>query len=87
VGAAGVAGRRLVKRSRRPRVLGVAIPRDLKPHNVVPKKLVDAKRLVSGIDLKQVVKQVGNAAEQIEARSEDVRMLSAQAKRLSRKLS
>jgi hypothetical protein len=82
VGAASVAGRVLAKRSRRTRILGVAIPRDL-----APTKVVDPRKLVAGIDLKQVVRQIGDAAEQIEARSEDVRLLSAQAKRLSRKLS
>jgi hypothetical protein len=46
----------------------------------------DAKKLVKSVDVKDLAKQIGNAAEQIEARSEDVRMLSAQAKRLSRKL-
>jgi hypothetical protein len=71
-------------------VLGIPIPQELMPQNLDPKKLpkpVDAKKLAKGVDVKAVVRRIGNAAEQIEARSEDVRMLSAQAKRLSRKLS
>lgn len=68
-------------------MLGVTLPRELNPRNLAPRKLPDPKKLVSHIDLKQVVKQIGDAAEQIEARSEDVRMLSAQTKRLTRKLS
>jgi hypothetical protein len=75
------ASREAIKRNRRPKVLGVRLPRELRPRNLDPKKLTD------GVDLKRVVKQIGDAAEQVEARSEDLRMLSAQAKRLSRKLS
>jgi hypothetical protein len=55
-----------------------------------PKKLshsIDAKKLADNLDVKDVMRKIGDAAEQIEARSEDVRMLSAQAKRLTRKLS
>jgi hypothetical protein len=65
-------GRAAAKRVRRPRVLGLPLPRDLVPRN---------------LSMKKVAKQVENVAEQLEARSEDVRMLSAQAKRLSKKLS
>ena len=85
--ALGAAASVLVKRSRRPRVLGVQIPRKLDLRRVAPKKVVDPKKLASSIDLKHVIKQIGNAAEQIEARSDDVRILSGQAKRLSRQLS
>jgi hypothetical protein len=66
-------------RGRRPEVFGIPIPRELGRN-------FDAKKLVKSVDVKDLAKQIGNAAEQIEARSEDVRMLSAQAKRLSRKL-
>jgi hypothetical protein len=38
-------------------------------------------------DLKKVAKQIGNLAERVEHTSEDVRMASAQAKRMSKKLS
>jgi hypothetical protein len=61
---------------------------DLVARNVDLKKVmkgIDAK--TDRIDLRHLAQQIGDAAEQIEARSEDVRMLSAQAKRLSRKLS
>jgi hypothetical protein len=57
---------------------------------VDPKKLseaVDTKKLSKNVDLKGVMRHIGNAAEQIETHSENVRMLSAQAKRLSRRLS
>ena len=83
------------RHARRPRVLGIAIPREL--NNLDLKKLtrnlekftsnLDPKKLTSSLDLKDLARQIGDAAEQVEARSEDVRMLSAQAKRLSRKLS
>jgi hypothetical protein len=78
--AIGVASRAAIKHARRPRVLGVPIPRELRPGNLDPRKLAKS------IDVKGLVRQIGDAAEQIEARSDDVRMLSAQAKRLSRKL-
>ena len=52
--------------------------------NLDPKKL---EKLVSQVDLKDALRKIGNAAEQIEARSEEVRTLSGQAKRLSRRLS
>jgi hypothetical protein len=100
--ALGIGGRALAERSRRPRVLGVQIPRELTPSHLAskvdPKRLaskvdpkrvaskVDPKRLAGSVDLKKVAKHIGNAAEQIEERSEDVRVLSGQAKRLSRKL-
>jgi hypothetical protein len=81
VGGAAVGGaQRLVSHQRRPRVLGIAIPTELKPH-------LDPKKLANTVDLKDLLRKIGDAAEQIEARSEDVRTLSGQAKRLTRKLS
>jgi hypothetical protein len=84
-------------------MLGVALPKSVKlPNNVklakdlkVPKELkpenllsaIDVKKLSGKVDYKDVLKRVGDAAEAIEARSDDVRMVSGQAKRLSRKLS
>ena len=72
---------RLANHYRRPRVIGIPIPDDLNPRHL------DAKKLAGNIDIKGVLRKIGNAAEQIEARSEDVRALSGQAKRLTRKLS
>jgi len=74
-----VAGR-IANRRSKPKVLGIAIPDELNPQRL------DARKLASHVDLKDVVRQIGNIAEQVEARSEDVRLLSAQAKRLSRKV-
>ena len=95
--ALGAVSRVASRHARRPRVLGIPIPRELVPNNLDAKKLtrnlekltsnLDPKKLTSSLDLKDLVRQIGDAAEQVEARSEDVRMLSAQAKRLSRKLS
>jgi hypothetical protein len=54
-----------------------------------PKKLashVDVRGLVKDVDLKGVVRHIGDFAEQVEARSDDVRTLSGQAKRLSRRV-
>jgi hypothetical protein len=53
-------------------VLGVRLPREVMPNN---------------LDLKKLAKQVGDFAERLEHTSEDVRMASAQAKRMSKKLS
>jgi hypothetical protein len=61
-----------VKKARRPRVLGVPIPRTMSPGT---------------IDVKKVAKQFGNVAEHVEKTSEDVRTASSQAKRLAKKLS
>jgi hypothetical protein len=76
----GVAGRAASKRTRRHRVLGIAIPREL-AHNVDPAKLA------ARIDLRDVMRRIGDAAEQLESFSDDVRIWSSQAKRLSRGLS
>ena len=86
--ALGVAGR-LANRHSRPKVLGIPIPDELNPQRLDPGKLashVDLKKLTKNVDLKDVIRHIGNFAEQVEARSEDVRTLSAQAKRLSRRV-
>jgi hypothetical protein len=87
--ALGVANR-LASRASRPKVLGIRIPDELDPRHLDPGKLashVDVKRLAKKVDIKDVVRHIGDFAEQVEARSEDVRTLSAQAKRLSRRIS
>jgi hypothetical protein len=66
VAALGWAGREAIKSRRRPKVLGVQLPRELDTH--------------------KLAKQVGKVAEQLERTSDDVRMISAQAKRLSDRL-
>ncbi|HXD59294.1 MAG TPA: hypothetical protein VN606_15310 [Thermoleophilaceae bacterium] len=67
--AIGLAGRAAVKRMRRPRVLGIPLPRMRK------------------LDMKHVAKQIGNVAEQLETTGDDVRKVSAQAKKMSKALS
>jgi hypothetical protein len=81
VGGAAVGGlQRLAGHyGRRQRVMGIPVPNELSPRHL--------EKLARNIDLKDVFRQIGNAAEQIEARSDDLRALSGQAKRLSRKLS
>lgn len=76
IGAAGLVANRRSK----PKVLGIAIPDEINPQRLDPKKLA------SQVDLKDVIRHIGNFAEQVEARSEDVRMLSAQAKALTRRI-
>ena len=78
--AVGLAGRAAVKRNRRPTVLGVKIPRTMVARNI---KL----KMPRGLDVKTIAKQVEHAAERLERTSEDVRLASAQAKRVSQKLS
>ena len=78
--AVGLAGRAAVKRKRRPTVLGVKIPRGMAPRTV---KL----QMPRGLDVKTIARQVEHAADRLERTSEDVRLASAQAKRVSRKLS
>jgi hypothetical protein len=56
-------------------VLGIRIPDELNPQHIA-----------RDLDLKDVVRHIGNFAAQVEARSEEVRALSAQAKRLSRRV-
>jgi hypothetical protein len=74
--ALAVAARAAAKTTRRPRVLGVPMPRSLKPA-LKPGK----------IDVKKVAKQLSNVAERVEKTSEDVRVASAQAKRVAKNLS
>jgi hypothetical protein len=79
--AVGVAVRAAVKqRAPRGQVLGTSIPPQLNTEKL------DPRSIAQNVDLKKVLKRIGDVAEQVEARSEDVRMLSAQARRLSRKL-
>ena len=78
--AVGLAGRAAIKRNRHPTVLGVKIPRAMVPRNI---KL----KVPHGLDVKTIAKQVEQAADRLERTSEDVRFASAQAKRVSRKLS
>jgi hypothetical protein len=77
--AVGVAGR-LANRRSKPKVLGIAVPAELNPQRLDPSKLARS------LDLKDVIRHIGNFAEQVEARSDEVRSLSAQAKRLSRRV-
>jgi hypothetical protein len=95
--ALGVANR-LANRGSRHKMLGARVPAELDPRRLDAFKLVkglDAKRLAShvdvsrlrkDVDVKNVLRRIGNLAEQVEARSEDVRDLSAQAKRLTRRI-
>jgi hypothetical protein len=62
-------------------VPGISIPNELNPQRL------DVKSLGKSLDLKDVARHIGNFAEHLEARSEEVRALSAQAKRLSRRIS
>jgi hypothetical protein len=71
VAGAGLAAAGAVKRARRPRVLGVRVPRELSPHT---------------FDLKKMAKRVGDVAERVERVSDDVRLASAQTKRATRKV-
>ena len=78
--AVGLAGRAAVKRNRRPTVLGVKVPRGMASRNI---KL----QMPRGLDVKTIARQVEHAADRLERTSEDVRLASAQAKRVSQKLS
>jgi hypothetical protein len=60
-----------------PKVLGMKVPRGLKPKNLDPRN----------INVKKVAKQVGKLADQVEKRSEDVLVASQQTKRVTKKLS
>ena len=98
VGGAAIAAGRLASRDTRPKVLGIRIPKELTPQRLGAGKLVkglDAKKLAShvdfrglakDVDLKDVLRHIGDFAEQVEARSDDLRTLSGQAKRLSRRV-
>ncbi len=58
VGGAAVGGvSRLANHHRRPRVMGIPIPDELNPRHL------DTKRLASTIDIKGVLRKIGNAAE------------------------
>ena len=67
----GLAAAAAVKRARRPRVLGVRVPREMSPRT---------------FDVKKMAKRVGDAAERVERVSDDVRLASAQAKRAAKKV-
>jgi hypothetical protein len=77
-GGAAVGVARVLRHQGQQRRRGLPIPHD---------KKLDLRKATQDIDLKRLLRQIGDAAEQIELRSEDVRQLSAQAKRLSRRLS
>ena len=83
--AVGAARQAASRRRHRTRVLGVAVPKELKPENLA--SAIDVKKLNGKVDFKDVLKRIGDVAEAIEARSDEVHTLSGQAKRLSRKLS
>jgi hypothetical protein len=98
-GAAYAASRVAGNRSHGPRILGIPIqelrpkggakrlmPKNLDTRKLLPKNL-DAKKMVDSFDLGDLMRRIGDVAEQIEERSEDVHTVSGQAKRLSRKLS
>jgi hypothetical protein len=68
---------RLANHHRRPRVMGIRVPDELNPRHL------DTKKLASKIDIKGVLRRHGDAAEQIEARSEDVRTLADWTRTLS----
>jgi hypothetical protein len=55
------------------------------PRGMVPRKI--KLTMPRGLDVKTIAKQVEHAAERLERTSEDVRLASAQAKRVSQKLS
>jgi hypothetical protein len=74
VAALGWAGREVMKSRQKPKVLGVRLPRDFGGFDL------------SSLDTRKIAKQVGRAAEQLERTSDDVRLISAQAKRLSDRL-
>lgn len=74
VAALGFVAAQTIKERRKPKAFGLKLPPELT-------KLDPGK-----IDLRKVAKQVGNAADRLERTSEDVRMISVQAKKLSDKL-
>jgi hypothetical protein len=75
--ALGFAAGTAIKRARQPKVLGIKVPRGLQP------KKLD----LGNVDVKKLAKQVGKIADQVERTSEDVRLASQQAKRVTKKLS
>jgi hypothetical protein len=74
--AIGAATRMAGRKPRRTSVLGIAVPKDLKP----------AKFMSGRVDYSDLLRRIGDAAELIEKRSDEVRLVSSQAKRISRKL-
>lgn len=50
-------------------------------------RVLGVTKFARNLDLKKVASQIGHVAERVEARSEDVRRVSALAKDLSKKLS
>jgi hypothetical protein len=60
-----------VKKGRKARVLGVRVPREFTP---------------SGFDAKKVARRIEHLAERVEKTSDDVRLASAQARRVSQRL-
>jgi hypothetical protein len=68
--ALGLAGRAVIKKAQRPRVLGIPLPKGTR-----------------NLTMKKVAKQISDVAAQLETTSEDVRMVSAQTKKLSKSLS
>jgi hypothetical protein len=79
--AVGVASRARAKRARGPQALVSRVVREM------TRRSPDPRQAVKNLDVKKMAKQIGRVAEQVEARSEDVRVISAQAKRLSKKWS
>jgi hypothetical protein len=71
VAGVGLAAAAAVKRSRRPRVLGIPVPRELSPRT---------------FDVKKMAKRVEDVADRLERVSDDVRLASAQAKRAAKKV-
>ena len=86
--AVAVAGRAAMKKSRRrPRVLGMTMPRSMKPKIDLKKLDVTKKLDLKKVDPKKVAKQLADVAERVEKTSEEVRVVSGQAKRVTRTLS
>jgi hypothetical protein len=80
--AIGAATRMAGRKPRRTSVLGVAVPKAI----AVPKDLKPAKFMSGRVDYPDLMRRIGDAAELIERRSDEVRLVSSQAKRISRKL-
>jgi hypothetical protein len=74
VAALGFFAAQTIKERRRPKAFGMKLPREL------------TKLEPGNLDVQKLAKQVAKAADRLERTSEDVRMISAQTKRLSKKL-
>jgi hypothetical protein len=84
--AIGAATRMAGRKPRRKSVLGIAVPKGLKPEHLL--RDLKPENLVRGrVDHADLLRRIGDAAELIEKRSDEVRLVSSQAKRISRKLS